>query len=234
MTKPSQIQIPAAHLVALHIVLPPPMSSIPRGNVLSVHLKSDLSIVGIRVAYVTSLAAAFPDLKQTALQVVLQLAYALMKALCSASSCDVTSRRDATCLQLYTPRLRCTAEYKRPSFWKVFSCIRTFSAAMRSAVTLHVSKALHSIAGRSGLQSLNYLLLVAVSSFNILIVRRTVSKSCRQIRFFQSPQLQSDAQMTPLSRGVFSNAAPQNQRTKDRLRTAIPNKKTVKWSNLGI
>ena len=55
-------------------------------------IQTDLSIVGIRVTYVTSLVAAFPDLKQTALQVVLQLAQAPMKALCSESSSDVTTR----------------------------------------------------------------------------------------------------------------------------------------------
>ena len=72
---------PVAHFVALHIA----WQSFPvfahefhpiggRGNVLSVHLTSDLYIVGIRVTYVTSLVAAFPYLKRTALRVVLQLA----------------------------------------------------------------------------------------------------------------------------------------------------------------
>ena len=63
---------------------------------LSVHLKSDLHIVGIRVTYVTSLVAAFPDLKQTALQVVHQLALALLGALCSENSSDVTTCSDVT------------------------------------------------------------------------------------------------------------------------------------------
>ena len=68
---------------------------------------------------------------------------------------------------------------------------------------------------------ITYQHLVVVSSFNILIVRRTVSKSCRQMSFFfQGPQLQSDAQTTPLSRGVCTSAAPQEQRRKDRQRTA--------------
>ena len=64
------IQLPISSLFTLHgsRLLP------PRGNVVSVHLKSDLYIVGIRVTYVTSLVAAFPYLKQTALQVGLQLA----------------------------------------------------------------------------------------------------------------------------------------------------------------
>ena len=72
---------PIAHLVALHIAWQWFAASTHefhptggRGNVLSVHLKSDLYIVGIRVTFVTSLVAAFPDLKPTALQVVLQLA----------------------------------------------------------------------------------------------------------------------------------------------------------------
>ena len=72
---------PVAHLVALHIAWQSFAASTyefhptgGRGNVLSVHLKSDLYIVGIRVTYVTSLVAAFPDWKQTALQVGLQLA----------------------------------------------------------------------------------------------------------------------------------------------------------------
>ena len=47
------------------------------GKLLSVHFKSDLYIVGIRVTYITSFIAAFPDLKQTAMQVALELAYAL-------------------------------------------------------------------------------------------------------------------------------------------------------------
>ena len=72
---------PVAHLVTLHTAwqsfaastheFHPPGG---RGNVLSAHLKSDLYIVGITVMYVTSLVAAFPDLNQIALQVVLQLA----------------------------------------------------------------------------------------------------------------------------------------------------------------
>ena len=47
------------------------------GNVLSVHLKSDLYIVGMRVACVTPLIATRADLKHTAAQVVLPLACAL-------------------------------------------------------------------------------------------------------------------------------------------------------------
>ena len=67
-----------------------------RGSVLSVHLKSDLYIVGIKVTCVTSLVAAFPDLKQTALQVGLQLAWAPMKASCSESTSDVNTCSDVT------------------------------------------------------------------------------------------------------------------------------------------
>ena len=81
MTKPSQIQIqlPISSLFTLHgnRLLPPPMSSIPLVVAAMCCLytsMSDLYIVGIRVTYVTSLVAAFLDLKQTALQVVLQLA----------------------------------------------------------------------------------------------------------------------------------------------------------------
>ena len=44
------------------------------GNVLSVHLESDLYSVGKGVTYVTALIAARTDLKQTALQVDRQLA----------------------------------------------------------------------------------------------------------------------------------------------------------------
>ena len=47
--------------------------------------------------------------------------------------------------------------------------------------------------------------------FNVLIVRR-------QVRFFQT-QLQSDAQTTPLSHGVCTNAAPQNRKIDGELRT---------------
>ena len=42
------------------------------GNVLSVHLESDLYSVGIRVTYFTALIAARADLKETALQSDLQ------------------------------------------------------------------------------------------------------------------------------------------------------------------
>ena len=57
-----------AHLVALHIAWQSFAASTHefhptggRGKVLSVHLKADLYIFGIRVTYVTSLVAAFPD-----------------------------------------------------------------------------------------------------------------------------------------------------------------------------
>ena len=80
MTKPSQIhiQLPISSLFTLRQSFAASTHEFHptggRGNVLSVYLKSDLYIVGIRVTCVTSLVAAFPDLKQTALQVVLQLA----------------------------------------------------------------------------------------------------------------------------------------------------------------
>ena len=86
---------PVAHLVARHIAWQSFAASAHefhptggRGNVLSVHLMSDLDIVGIWVTHVTSRVAAFPDLKQIALQVVLQLAWALLKASCSAFEVD--------------------------------------------------------------------------------------------------------------------------------------------------
>ena len=72
---------PVDHLVALRIAWQSFAASTrefhptgDRGNVLSVHLQADLYIVGIRVTFVTPLVAAFPDMKQTALQVGLQLA----------------------------------------------------------------------------------------------------------------------------------------------------------------
>ena len=67
---------PVAHLLVLHIVWQSSAASIHEfhptgghGNVLSVHPKSDLHIVGMKVTYVTSLPAARADLKQTALRV---------------------------------------------------------------------------------------------------------------------------------------------------------------------
>ena len=147
MTKPSQIniQLPISSLFTLRgsRLLPPLMSSIPpggRGNVLSVHLESDLYIVGIKATYVASFVAAFPDLKQFALQVVLQLAWALMKALRSESSSDVPRCNVCICTH-------CTAEYKRPSFGdRQFSTLQHFVLELR-AVTLHTSTAFRSIAG---------------------------------------------------------------------------------------
>ena len=106
---------PVAHLVALLIAWQSFAASTHefhptcgRGTVLSV-------LDGIRVTYVTSLVAAFPDLKQTALQVGLQLAWAPMKALCSESTSDVNTCSDVTSVCAHS-KIRCTAEYKRPSF----------------------------------------------------------------------------------------------------------------------
>ena len=222
MTKPSQIQIqlPITSLFTLCQFHP----TCVRGNVLSVHLKSDLSTVGIKVAYVTSLGAAFPDLKQTAPQVVLQLCKQLRRdhpERCNVSV--VVHSKDSVAPQSTSARL----------LEGVF---------MHSHILSNNAKCCHSARFKSSPFNRGSVRPAVVQSSSrtsswwscplsiFLIVRRTVSKSCRQIRFFQSPQLQSDAQMTPLSRGVFSNAAPQNQRTKDRHRTAIPNKKTVKWN----
>ena len=53
------------------------------------------------------------------------------------------------------------------------------------------------------------------------------SKFSRQIRVFQGPQLQRDAQTTPLSHGVCTSAAQQRQRTQTT--DSEPNKNTVKW-----
>ena len=117
---------PVAHLVALHIAWQSFAASTHefhptggRDNVSSVHLKSDLYIVGIKVTYVTPLVAAFPDLKQSALQVVLQLAWTPMKALCSESNSDVTSCSDVTSVFVHskTPLHR---REQAPVFW---SCV---------------------------------------------------------------------------------------------------------------
>ena len=122
---------PVAHLVALHTAWELFAASTGgRGNVLSVHLKSVLYIVGIRVTYVTSLVAAFPDLKQTALQVVLQLAWALMKALCSESSSDLTTWfRCNVCICTLQDSIAPQSTSVR--LLEVIFCICTFSAATR-------------------------------------------------------------------------------------------------------
>ena len=72
------------------------------------------SASGLRMLH--PLVAAFPDLKQTALQVVLQLAWTLMKASCSESSSDVTTCSDATSVFVHsqTPLQR---RVQAPVFW---------------------------------------------------------------------------------------------------------------------
>ena len=186
---------------------------------LSVHLKSDLYIVGIRVTYVTSLVATFPDLKQIALQVVLQLALVLLGALCSESSSDVTTCSDVTSVgvvHLHSSALRVGTSCCHSSH---FNCLpfnrRSIQPAVAQSIFHHLSRSKDHVPVLGGRVL-----------FQILIVRRTVSKSCRQIRFFQGPQLQSDAQTTPLSRGVCASAAPQNER---QAANCNLNRNTVKW-----
>ena len=84
MTKPSQIQIQQSilSLFTLHEsrLLPPPTSSISLVVTAMCCLYTSSPVCtssAIRVTHLTSLIAVRADLKQTALQVVLQLAYAL-------------------------------------------------------------------------------------------------------------------------------------------------------------
>ena len=96
-----QIQLPISSLFTLHgsCLLPPLMSSIRLMVAAMCCLCNSNPICASsesRATYVTSPAVAFPDLKQTALQVVLQLAQALMKALCSESSSVVNSCSSVT------------------------------------------------------------------------------------------------------------------------------------------
>ena len=200
------------------------------GNVLFVHLKY---IIGIRVTYVTSLVAAFPDLKQTALQVVLRLAKVLMKALCSESTSDVNTCSDVTSVFVHskTPLHR---RVQASVFWSFstlhssafrvgtscchsvhFNCLPFFRRSIWPAVVRSLSHHLNRHKEGSRTSSWWSRPLSMLSS-----CVAPSSKSCRQIRFFRGPQLQSDAQTTPLSRGVCTSAAPQEQRTKDRQRTA--------------
>ena len=81
MTKPSQTQIslPISSFVTLRgsRLLPPPLVSHPtggRGNVSSVHLKVHSMHRTHGVTRVASLIVAHVDLRQTAMQVALQLA----------------------------------------------------------------------------------------------------------------------------------------------------------------
>ena len=118
---------------------------------LSVHLKSDVYIVGIKVMYVTSLVAAFPDLKQTALQVVLQLASAPMKeALCSESSSDVITCSDEdVCLCTLQDSVAPQSTSARLLELST-STFQHFVLELPS-VTLQTSTAFRSIAGQSGM-----------------------------------------------------------------------------------
>ena len=230
MTKPSQIniQLPISSLFTLRgsRLLPPLTSSIPpggRGNVLSVHLKSDLYIVGIKVTYVTSFVAAFPDLKQTALQVVLQLAWALMKALRSESSSDVTTcsdvsseictLQDSVAPQSTSARLLEIDNYPlfRTSCGKFVLSLCTLQLpSVQSPVDPACSRSIICSPPQSSQGSRTSSWWSCPLSMLSSRVAQS-SKSCRQIRFFRGPHLQSDAQTTPLSRGVCTNAAPQNE-----------------------
>ena len=154
-----------------------------------------------------------------------------MKALRSESSSDVTTRTDVTSVTVHsnTPLHR---RVQTPVFWTVVfmqSHILSSNAKCCHSARFNCSPfnrwSVRPAVAQSFFHQLNrhrtmYQLLVVVSSVNILIVRRPISSPCRQIRFLQGPQLQSDAQTTPLSRDVCTNAAPQKQRTKDRQRTA--------------
>ena len=115
-----------AHLVVSHIrgsrLLPPPLVSHPtgaRGNVWSVHLKVHTMHRAHGVMRVAFLIVGHVDLRQIAVQVALQLAQTPMKALCFWKQ---LSRHHLFCDRTL-PRLRCTAEYKCPSFGEIFSCI---------------------------------------------------------------------------------------------------------------
>ena len=83
------------------------------------------------------------------------------------------------------------------------------------------ASALHSIAGRSGLHLERHKttnqLLVVVSSFNVLIVRRTVVQvhSCELARRLHCH---------------MASAPMQNHRTKGKTANCEPNKNTVKWN----
>ena len=101
------------------------------------------------------------------------------------------------------------------------STLQHFVLELR-AVTLYTSTAFRSTAGRSGLQSQGSRTSSWWSCLLSMLSSRVApsSKSCLRTRFFRFPQLQSDAQSTPLSRGVCTSAAPQEQRKKDGQRTA--------------
>ena len=238
MTKSSQIQIqlPISSLFTLHgsRLLPPLMSSMPLVVAIMCRLytlKSDLYIDGIKVTYVTPLVAAFPDLKQSALQVVLQLAWTPMKALYSESNSDVTSCSDVTSVFVHskTPLHR---REQAPVFW---SCVPplfgtscwNFVLSLCTLQLLSIQSPVDPASSRSIIfsppQSSQGSRTSSWWSRPLAMLSSCVapsSESCRQIRFFQGPQLQSDAQTTPLSRGACTSAAPQKQRTKDRQRTA--------------
>ena len=190
---------------------------------LSVHLKSDVYIVGITVTNVTSLVAAFPDLKQTALQIVLQLASAPMKALCSVSSTDVITCSDENTSVFVHSKTPLHRRVLAPVFWSCLPPLFSTSCwnfplslcklqlpSVQSPVNLACSRSIIFSPPQSSQGSRTSSWWSCPLSILSSCVAPS-SKSCRQIRFFRGPQLQSDVETTPLSRGVCTNAAPQNE-----------------------
>ena len=188
----------------------------PTGHgIVSAHLKFDLYIVGIRVTYVTSPMAARADLRHTAPQVVLQLAYAL----------EVTPDTPQVSLQdsvaphntSFRPVERDNSPLLSTSCWDfVLSLYTLHLPFIQPPVDLACSRSIifltTSIVTRPRTGSWWSCPLFLCSS-----CVAPSSKSPHHTRFCRSPQLQCDAQTTPLSRGVCTNAAPQK-----------PNKNTVK------
>ena len=148
-------------------------------------LKYDLYIVGIRVACVTFLTAARADLKQTSLQVVLQLAYALRSHRTRLRSLSKTPLRRRVQASVFWERTTLHSSALRVGT----SCSQSFSSV--SNVARPRTSSWWSC---------------PLSMFSLCVAPS--SESSRQIRFFQGPH------------SVCASAAPQNQRTKDRQRTA--------------
>ena len=106
------------------------------GDVLSVCRKSCLKIVSIGVAFVTSLMAVCADLKQTAMQVVLRLAF------CRRLLCGHTPHRCNVCtctLQVSFQDFACTAQYKRLHFEELFFVHSQVGPACSHSIILPLS-----------------------------------------------------------------------------------------------
>ena len=98
-----------------------------------------------------------------------------------------------------------------------------------SPLTLHISTALHANGGRSGLQPLDHFSNLKRYKDHVPALGCRVSFQYSHRASHRRPSLVVRSasskvhrcnMTTPLSRGVCTNAAPQNQRTKDRQQTA--------------